>query len=345
MKKHRLIVGTAALSLLLAPVSCLFNPVDLGGTDDLRNEFELVWRTFDEQYACFRFSDIDWNEAHMVYGAMAEEAVTQARLMDILYQMLAELEDPGIVLSDDSSSFETCPLEIEPNCDMDVLWSYLEPREFEWFVEDIWGWCFFDSTLYVMIPAWSSSISNSELTGIVESHPGIDAVVFDMRMNGGDGIDTRLGEVARVFNGIVRIGFFTVARAGPGHGDLTSLHPRSIPRTVGSFEGPVAVLFGEQCGRTSEKFACMVSEIPTVTTIGDTTMRHSDWVTNNSLPGNCAFTLPESTIIRADSITWVHEAGVPPDIFVDATEADFLAGVDPVLEYALEWAAGRATPR
>lgn len=328
------------LALLLVPLSCLFDPVDLGSTDDLTNEFDLVWNTVDDHYVCFRSTDIDWGDIYLEYRAMADAAVSQDELLDILFEMLSELQDPGITLDGQPS----CTVDVEPNYDVEVLWTYLDPQGFTWVGPSAsWGWCMFGNTLYIMIEEWN--VLNVDLDEVIEGHPGTVAIIFDVRMNSGDTWGAALGEVCRTFNPETRIGYFTVRREGPSHVDFSELHPRMVSQSTDCFTGPVAVLIGENNMRVSEQFACMVSEIPTVTTIGDTTMRRPDHVGIFNLPADSHFTLPDSTMIRADSTTWVHETGVPPDIFVDATPGDFAAGVDPVLEYALEWAAGGPTPR
>jgi len=223
---------------------------------------------------------------------------------------------------------------------MDVLWTYLEPAGFEWFQQDIWGWCMLGEVLYVMVPVWYGSMSGDPLEALLLDNPDIPAVILDVRMNTGSGPDYRLGELARIFNGEVRIGFYSVARNGPEPTDLCDPVPRYVPRNTFFYDGPVYVLLGEACGGTSEEFACMVSELPGVTTLGDTTMRCSSDEFIYDLPAGWFFAVPESTIVRADGTTWVQYAGVPPDIHVEATEEDFAAGFDPVREYALEAAQG-----
>ncbi len=336
MNRRMAVLCAAALLIAVLPVACLFDPVDLGSSNDFRNEFDLVWNTLDERYVCFHLSDADWDAIYEEYSALADQAVSQDELMQVVFDMLSELDDQSVSVDDQP----THPQTIEPNCDMEVLWTYLEPAGFQWVQPEAWGYCMMDSTLYIMIAHWS--VGNTDLQNLIESHPGIDAIIFDVRMN----VDTSgspLGEVCRTFNTVSRIGYFYVSRGGPGRTDFSELHPKIVSRSADAYTGPVAVLIGETDGSLSEQFACMVSEIPTVTTMGDTTMRRTDWIAGYVLPGYREFAIPESTMVRADSVTWVHEAGIPPDIFVDATEEDFLAGTDPILEYALEWAAGRAT--
>jgi len=107
------------------------------------------------------------------------------------------------------------------------------------------------------------------------------------------------------------------------------LHPR-----VWHFGNPVVVLAGNENGGASEVFVCDMAELPQVTIMGDTTLGAMDWPAGYwELPDNWFVTVPARTVLRPDT-TFIEGAGIAPDIYVEATEEDFAAGVDPVLETA-----------
>ncbi len=53
---------------------------------------------------------------------------------------------------------------------------------------------------------------------------------------------------------------------------------------------------------------------------------------------NFNITCPFARVFTADTVL-IEENGILPDIYVQTTPSDFLAGHDPVLEYAIEWIA------
>ena len=51
-------------------------------------------------------------------------------------------------------------------------------------------------------------------------------------------------------------------------------------------------------------------------------------------------TCPFARVLTADTVS-IEGNGILPDIYVQTTPADFQAGYDPVLEYAIEWIAAQ----
>lgn len=102
------------------------------------------------------------------------------------------------------------------------------------------------------------------------------------------------------------------------------------------YQGQVILLTGEGNTGSSEVFICDMAEFPHVTTVGDTTGGSGNWQTEAwLLPDGWHIVCPVVTLARADS-SLVERTGVFPDHLVEATEADFQSGYDPVLEYALD---------
>ena len=97
---------------------------------------------------------------------------------------------------------------------------------------------------------------------------------------------------------------------------------------------PIVLLTGELKTGASEVFICEMAELPHVTVMGDSTTGAVDWpVVYWELPENWNVSCPARTVLRPDS-TIIEGFGIIPDIYVEATEADFAMGVDPVLERA-----------
>lgn len=328
----------AATVVALASAACLFDPVDLGAHDDFRAEFDLFWQTMDREYVGFAFADTDWDSAYTAASAMVDTVSSQYSLCVILSGMMQPFADAGMhVTLSGSYSWSYAP-EIEVNCDSTVLFdNYLVPQGFVWFAGGDWGWCMFGDVIYLLVYQWDSGLVMPNLDAVLEEHPEAAALLIDIRLNGGSGSSTRIGELCRRFNDQTRTGYYYVGRGGPGRTDFGDPVPRQINTRAGYFDEPVVLLTGEQCSRISEEFAAMCRTIPGVTIIGDTTMGQVGHTITYALPGNTSFSFPDTTILAGDSVLWLQEAGLPPDLYVEATEEQFAAGVDPVLEYALGW--------
>jgi carboxyl-terminal processing protease len=336
--------GLFPLALFLIPSGCsLFEPAELGGHEDFKAEFDLVWQSFDQQYAGFGFTDVDWDELYQAFSARIDTVTCQEGFASVLLDMLAQLQDPAILIwppmSAPDSSFSPG---IEPNCDYDVLMSYLEQADFQWFQQGSWGYSVFqDSIPYIVILNWTYGIYPQDFSDLLELYPNAPALVIDQRLAAG-GVQTQIRHIGMRFNDQMRIGFYTVGRDGPSHGDLCDPIPYYVYSVTGHFDKPVAVLIGESNSGAAQRFACMADEIPSVTLIGDTTLIYANSSSGDlGLPAGWSYTAPDSTVLLADSITWLNGNGVLPDIYVEATAEDFAQGIDPVLEYAVNWAASQ----
>lgn len=333
----------ARSALLLAAVlgaSCLFEPVDLGEHGEFSAEFDLAWQTIDLTFPGFLFTPVDWDETYRNWSPFVDTVTTQTGLVDLLASMTAPLEDAAIIFASPGGAtiIQSFEPQIEPNFDMDVLWDYLEPAGFFWFQYGVWGACMFDSVPYIMIQSWSPGMSVASLDGFLDAHPEATAIIIDIRMNGGAGSGQRIAEIGRRFNDQTRVGYFSVGRDGPERYDLCDPVPRLVHSRANWYQVPLAVLVGENCGWVSEEFACIASELPLAVLVGDTTQGQCSDCTAYELAGSWTMWLPDSTILQSDTVTWVQVGGIPPDIFVNATEEQFSQGIDPVLEYALDWA-------
>ena len=74
---------------------------------------------------------------------------------------------------------------------------------------------------------------------------------------------------------------------------------------------------------------------PNVVILGDTTRGSVSYLGMNQLTENCSYAYVTETILTYQH-HWIEGNGIYPDIVVEATEADFAAGIDPVLDYAIE---------
>jgi hypothetical protein len=309
---------------------------------------DLVWNTFDQRYPGFAATGVDWDAIREEFVARADTVQSRPSMISLLTEMLGHLQSRNVVLFS-GGQIETFEPDIEPNCDMDVLWSYLEPAGFQWIDEGVWGACMFDSIPYVLLLSWDQGIGIGDLDSLLELYADAPALIIDIRMNGdlsgtvGIFPNSLPKRFAGRFNAVERLGCFAAIRSGPEHGDL-NLVPQLLQHFPNPWEKPVILLTGEGSAWLTELFVCLASEIPTVTVVGDTTQGQVDgtysleeWF---ALPGGESYRLPYSTIILADSVTEVQCSGLAPDVAVSATVEDFAQGIDPVLDYALGLAAG-----
>ncbi|MCK5035119.1 MAG: hypothetical protein KAS73_04430, partial [Candidatus Sabulitectum sp.] len=111
--------------------------------------------------------------------------------------------------------------------------------------------------------------------------------------------------------------------------------PAVFPAGSQQYTGTVFLLVGENCNDKSENMTANFMNFPNVVLVGDTTRGSVSYVSLKSITENWKCAVVKETILT-NGKHWIEGAGIPPDVFVEVTEADFAAGVDPVLDLAIE---------
>ncbi|HWC99041.1 MAG TPA: S41 family peptidase [Candidatus Sulfopaludibacter sp.] len=151
------------------------------------------------------------------------------------------------------------------------------------------------------------------------------ALIIDERFNGGGGIDQELLEILNQ----------RVAYQSTRNRDSLV-----VKRPAQAFFGPLAVLQNERSASDAEMFPAGIRDLKLGKIIGVPTM--------GAVIGTGSFTLMDGSVLRTPG-AGVYTAsgqnmenyGVPPDIWVDNTPADFLAGHDRQIEKAVETLKGQ----
>jgi carboxyl-terminal processing protease len=130
------------------------------------------------------------------------------------------------------------------------------------------------------------------------------------------------------------LGAICCEKNGPGHRDLKRIEDVLVPTGPCQYGAPVALLVNDITGSAADLFACYLRSARRVVTIGSTT--------HGNLSGVAAYAVMPCGLVVRISNGYICDAsgnpiegrGNPPDITVNPTIADFLAGKDPVLEKA-----------
>jgi len=340
------LVAAATLSLVLSS-ACFENPATHELPGDLVAQFELLCETFDQDYTGFSTRSIDWDALHDAYITQVEAAETSDDLMVILTEMLGELEDADVMLTTPDtlvSPIHTYVPTIEENFDTDLILEILGEWEFAWNdTTEGWGDCFVnDSIPYLLFQ--EMDVYESSFDAVFDEFIDSPGMIIDMRMCSYTDSGTSFSIVKRFPYSTTKV-YYLQWRSGPGHGDFSD--PLAVYRTQrGEWQfsdRPVAVLIGEFCSGNTEGFIQAMGAMPNVTLIGDTTLglNSGGSMYSYSLGSGYGFKMPWRTWLDLDQ-EYIENRGVPPDIYVEATEADFAAGIDPIYDYAVEWIISQA---
>ncbi len=345
---------TAVLAVFLILFSCIDDPPTHPEVNDYQSYLDLVWELYDQRYIAFDNKDVDWDALYDEYSQIAANVNLYDELQDIIIEMVGELEDKNAFVIDmtfpsNPTIYPTYSPEIEVNYVDSVLMELLEPWDFQWdsSMGTMWGNCIIDSIPYFAIRHFDAFFTFMAFSNEFKNHLDAPGMIVDVRMS--DDISLiPAQQIPIAFADQNRTLFFTQHRTGPAHSDLSNLTRHAVIPLGWSFTKPVIILTGEQVTGAAEAFVSAMEHMPHVTLIGDTTGG------GGNIPGyfyqaywplweNISMTCPFARVFTADTVS-IEGNGILPDIYVQTTPADFLAGQDPVLEYAIEWIAEETAP-
>jgi len=302
---------------------------------DFGSQFDSLWSTFDREYSYFEHKHIDWNAMRTTYSPRALAAADQNAFIDVIREMLANLHDLHVVIRDPGGrSIPTYDPQTFTNWDRAVFDQYRARAN--WTQGQIdWGHGVLDGVPYIVIGAWgSTSIRSADFDAAFERYRTAPAIILDVRPNPG-GNDALAFEIAGRFTpSTISIGYVKF-RNGPAHSDFTSPQTRTeSPRGAWQYNGRVFLLIGRRCASSNESFIAAMDRLPNVTLVGDRTAGATANPGTYNLANGWTYTVSRWIEYTADNLV-IEDNGIAPDVFVAASAADFAAGRDPVIDWAV----------
>ena len=305
---------------------------------DVVAQFEELWTTFDRNYSYFDHKHIDWNALKAEFAPRVAGA-TQTQLVTLVQEMLGRLHDQHVVLTNGSTTLRTYVPNYSFNWDDSVWQQYLARVNAQ--VRGAAISAAFNGVPYIAVQSWNPSrVSVSDLDAFLDAFRDRPVLILDVRMNPG-GNDQPAFDFAGRFATSTTTSGFVQFRNGPGHSDFTPRQARTFsPRGSFQFTRPVLLLIGRFCASSNESFIAAMQQLPQVTLIGDTTGGTTANAQTFMLGGGWSYTVSRWIEYTANGQV-IEDQGIAPSIAVSA--ADFQSGRDPVLDYAIAYAASRPT--
>jgi len=341
------------LTFLLVFTSCWHNPqaaeepnLDLDG-------FISFFELYEAYCPYFAHKEIDWKADIGEYNQEVFDCTSEDELVAIVVEMLANIQDTAIYLQrlENDEVVDTIypySKDYEVNYNMNVLVeNYLEPNGWlgweEGYSEGL-GWCNPEQFPYIFLDTIAKTADSfSQLDAFIAECNDLElpAVIVDLRMNP-HGYYGEYHAVGRQFIGRfaekVYPGAIYRSRSGSEYDQYADLRPSVKVMGPEQYTGQVIVLVGENCSNMTENMLANFRNFPNVVILGDTTRGNVSYMQTSQLTTNWRFSIVTETILTYQH-HWIEGNGIYPDIAVEATEADFAAGVDPVLDYAIEMLA------
>ena len=340
MNRYLLICRLCMLWLLFVVVTGLSSCRDIDTfADNPEGNFEALWSLIDERYCFFEYKNIDWDDIYWKYKPRINNTMTDEELFNVLADMLAELKDGHVNLTSPFNMarywdwYESHPT----NFDMEVIEKYYLNRPDYQIAGGIKYRILPNTNMgYMYYESFSSGVGESNLDYILAAFSSCDAIIIDVRSNSG-GMLTNVDRIASRFTNEDLVVGYIRHKTGPRHNQFSDYYPltlKTAPSNRIHYQKPVAVLTNRRCYSATNQFVSVMTMLPNVVQVGDTTGGGSGFPLSSELPNGWSVRFSSSPIYNANKKQ--IEFGIGPYPENKAYVGDYPLTQDGIIERAIE---------
>lgn len=337
------VIGLAAVGLLLN--GCEKTIIGTEEPDNPIQNFELVWKIFDEHYGMFEVKNIDWGKEYQLYRPLLNEHSSDADLYAVLTSMLKIFNDNHVTLHTTDRHLPTFrsgilgnpPYSFQEDFNVDVIINSYVPNLKEESGDISYGIIAPYNIGYILIFRAEESLSKTENTidQIIEKLKDTKGIIVDIRPHSG-GYDYLGQYIAGKFAASKKLYMTSKRKNGPAHTDFTeTLNWYVEPTGESQYLKKVILITSRFTMSGAETFALAMKQNDQIKQLGDTTSgAFSDQITTEMYNG-WLLSLSVGDYRAADGLSY-EGIGLAPDYYIVATKAELDLGQDKPLELAID---------
>jgi carboxyl-terminal processing protease len=331
------------IALLFSASSCQKIVLGEDEVNNPENNFELLWKDFDQHYGLFTVRKINWDSLYKVYRPKVNSKTTNDELWKVCTQLIEHLDDSHtflLVANKDSGYISGYALNQKSKSEFSktlVVDKYLDNHTVIASEKNLsYGKIKAKDIGYIYLGAESGK-NPAAIDVVIDSLKNRKAIILDMRQNGG-GDDIYGERIAGVFADNEKLLYTVQTRNGPKHTDFDA-KTEQFTRKKGAqqFLKPVIVLTDRRTISSGEVLLLHLKSFKQVTQIGDTTAGDFSSVSNRRfLPNGWTYQYSPQMFLLPDGKS-LDGIGHIPDVYVKNTQADINANTDKVMEKGIQF--------
>ncbi len=301
------------------------------GAIAMYNEF---WNWVDKNYIYFDAKKVDWKAVYQKYAPTISDSTSEEELFKAMDQSILALKDSHSVISkqDKTGSFYNYKAGYEIHDDFKIV-------KKNYIVDSLSGSKIMFSGLlkgnigyirlanFSLTPDFYKALRNLKALKV-------EKIIIDIRSNGGGNSNPVPALLSQFVTERLALGAY-IEKTGPGRNDVTKpILIYTEPKSNDTWNVPIVVLINRVSYSASSYFAGMVKGLPNMKLVGQTT--------GGGAGGHLGYQLSNGWLIRVSVSDFIDkdkrsiELGVEPDIYIENTKEDIKAGLDKMLEKAME---------
>ncbi len=298
--------------------------------------FESLWKTADIHYSYFEEKNIDWDAQKGFYGQYVYDGMPDDKLFEVLANMLNVLRDGHVNLI---APFNVSRYPIGAYSPENFNYRLLKDNYIGWDYEITGGLAhtklYRDGVYiaYLRYPSFSNMLSKADLNYVFGKMKHTKGMIIDLRSNGG-GVVSNVYTLGSYLADKERKVYTMYDKTGPGHHDFGRVVEVKIaPSDTLNYTQNVMILTNRTCFSATSFFCTAMKAFPHVLLVGDTTGGGMGAPGYFELPNGWTYRMSVTKTLAADGSN--YEMGVPPDIPVVMNPEHESAGIDDIMETAI----------
>ena len=191
-----------------------------------------------------------------------------------------------------------------------------------------------DNIGYIRLQSFASSMGEGNLDEILYYLMPCNALIIDIRDNGGGMVTSAEQLAARFTNTPLLVGYMQ-HKTGRGHSDFSSMEEQRLKPSKGiRWQKRVAILTNRSVYSAANEFVKYMRCCPNVVQIGDRTGGGAGMPYSSELPIGWSIRFSACPMYDKDGNS--TEFGIAPDYDVQLSQTDLLRGKDTIIEKARE---------
>mgnify|MGYP004515732119 FL=1 len=306
--------------------------------DNPRGNFEALWKIVDEHYCFFDYKKeqygLDWNAVYDKYSRQIADDMTDSQLFEVLGNMLGELKDGHVNMysSWDVARNWSWHENYPSNLSDTLINRYLST---DYRIASGMRYRILDDNIgYIRLPSFASAMGEGNLDEILYYLMPCNALIIDIRGNGGGLVTSAEQLAARFTNSTLLVGYMQ-HKTGRGHSDFSSMEEQRLKPSKGiRWQKRVAILTNRSVYSAANEFVKYMRCCPNVVQIGDRTGGGAGMPYSSELPIGWSIRFSACPMYDKDGNS--TEFGIAPDYDVQLSQTDLLRGKDTIIEKARE---------
>ena len=319
--------------LLFLLSSCNYIFMDDQKSDTDQNNFDLLWRIFDERYCFFEEKKVDWEQIYLRY--YPHKLMPDGTQFSRMASMLEELKDGHVTIDNGTSSrtYSGWHTSYPENYSSSLIRQYRDSdRQNKYLNNDMTISVLPESIGYIRCPSFSDKFNRDDLDNAMARLKEVKGVIIDVRNNGGGLVSEAYMLASRFTREKTHVGYVRY-KTGKGHNDFSEYFARYVePDGAHPFYGKVAVITNRKVYSAANLFVSIMSNLPQVRIIGDNTGGGGGVPISAELYNGWTVKLSTNPVfdINKRSI----ESGIKPDQSIELTKD---TKIDNIIEAAKTW--------